>query len=142
MRLVLVILCSLLISGCAGVSTMPGSTLHVDGCSDGVEGLSPGKFNLTSSDIEKVHGKPDKIISTENGEQWYYPNGLKWRGVVVWIVVPIPLILPVGHDYHVVNFSNGLCTSEEFQFDENDHGFACGLFWGDQYGSAFQCGTR
>ena len=147
MRLVFVILCSLLMSGCVGVSTMPGTSVHFDGCSisstanDGTL-IYKGRFELTGSDVEKLYGKPEKIISTENGERWYYPNGLKWRGVVFWIVGPIPLVIPIGHDYHIFSVSDGLCKSEDLELDESDHAFACGLFWGNQNGYEFLCGSN
>ena len=145
MRLVLVVLYCTLLSGCIGVASLPGSINHQDGCSDasGMAGIGDHKFKLSKPDMEKIYGKPEKIIATEGGEQWYYPSGLKWRGIVVYVIAPIPLAIPIGRDYHIVNFKGELCDSEDRQLDGDPwHGFQCG-FLSDRAGAmALQCSSN
>ena len=145
MRLALIIICSIVMTGCMGVTSLSGYTDHVDGCSNGsvAVGIGSHKYKLSKTDMETLYGKPEKIVTEENNiEQWYYPNGLKWRGVIVSVIVPIPLILPVGKDFHIVNFSNGWCESEDFQIDQDvQHGFRCG-YLGYHGSMMLQCGTN
>lgn len=141
MRVVLVVLWCTFLSGCMGIATVPGSTHHQDGCSNGsiAVGIGDHKYKLSKTDMERVYGKPEKVVMAESGEQWYYQNGLKWRGIIVYVIAPIPLLVPVGHDFHIVNFKGELCDSEDFQLDEDWAGFQCG-FLGDRHGAmALQC---
>jgi len=144
MRVILTVCITLLLSGCFGVQALSGATYHQDGCSDGsaAVGIGEAKYKLSVADMEKVYGKPAKIVTTATGQQWFYPDGRKWRGVLVYVIVPIPLALPTGRDYHIVNFKKNWCDSEDYQMDMDEaHGFRCG-FLGDRHGAmAFQCGN-
>ena len=72
--------------------------------------------------------------------QWFYPKGLKWRGVVIWVVLPVPLMVPIGRDYEILTFHGNECVDDKYQIDEGfDSGLQCGLLPDASGGSAPQC---
>lgn len=130
------------LQGCIGGEGIQGGVEHYDGCSVGSGAVSVGdqKIRLTGGDMVRVYGKPEKTSGSGDAEDWYYPAGQKWRGAVVYVILPIPLLVPTGHDYHVLHFRQGLCETEDFQIDADQvHDFQCGLL-SDRHGSmALQC---
>jgi hypothetical protein len=73
------------------------------------------KSNCTSEWLRTYWGDPEHIshISANSDEIWTYKSGLVWEGVVPFVIIPIPLVLPVAkekvcfslHDGHVVSVS-------------------------------------
>jgi hypothetical protein len=58
------------------------------------------RSNCTSEWLRNYWGDPDRIshISGGSGEQWTYKFGLVWEGVVPFVIIPIPLVLPVAKE--------------------------------------------
>jgi hypothetical protein len=55
----------------------------------------------TSNWLEDHWGKPNKISHAGAGsldEIWTYKFGLRWDGVLLAVVVPIPIAVPVGRE--------------------------------------------
>lgn len=47
--------------------------------------------------LKKHWGAPNKKEPLgEGSEIWTYDNGLQWAGFAPWIIIPIPLFVPVG----------------------------------------------
>ncbi|MEO1406291.1 MAG: hypothetical protein AAFV54_07335 [Pseudomonadota bacterium] len=44
-------------------------------------------------------------LAAEGEEEWTYRGGVAWRGVALWVVVPIPLVAPVGYNTVKMRFS-------------------------------------
>ena len=62
--------------------------------------------NPNKSEITAAWGKPDKVIPQgTQAEIWQYSNGFNWRGVVLMIGIPIPLVLPLSRSYTEVYFA-------------------------------------
>ena len=68
----------------------------------------------TSELLRKYWNSPDLVTKSAGSEQiWTYKTRLVWKGVIPFVIVPIPLILPVArekvcltlHDGHVVSAS-------------------------------------
>ena len=69
---------------------------------------------LTYSDDQLVElwGKPDTIeyIHSQGGkatEQWIYSREIGWSGVIAFVVIPIPLVVPVGYRDTILTIENG-----------------------------------
>lgn len=74
----------------------------------------------TAEWLQQHWGRPDRITRIGSGstavadEVWTYRFGPIWKGVIPALIVPIPLVLPLGrekvsftlHDGHVVSVSS------------------------------------
>lgn len=121
----LLLVCCLL-TACVGAGTLTGLTLAWDVKDVGEMGLCPISYekmivgcpvkplpNATS--VQEI--TPNKLIA-----MWGLPetdnvvNGLRiitfhqslaWRGLVVFVIVPIPLLVPLGHNEAQFSFQQG-----------------------------------
>jgi hypothetical protein len=87
-------------------------------------GVTPTSY--TKADIRQVWGEPDAITLTGGTEKWLYKGKLSWGGVmVIAIVVPVPILVPVGRDSTELIFTGelltGVVTDREKRFS-----FFCG----------------
>jgi len=65
---------------------------------------------ITRDDILAKWGKPKRKYTENDREYWAYNHSLAWRGAVVWIIVPIPLLVPAGFNETVVEFDGNNAT--------------------------------
>ena len=64
------------------------------------------------SDVVAEWGKPDDIvIVNDKSKKLIYKKGLRWKGIVIIIGIPIPLSIPVGHKTITFNFENNLLNN-------------------------------
>ncbi len=96
----------------------------------------------TAVELRATWGEPDRIEPRELGkEEWIYKtNGLRWSGLVLYVVViPLPAMIPVGSQY--VSF---LIHGEHIErATRADWAFKAGAycgFFGMMYGG-LGCGT-
>jgi len=116
------------LSGCAGlvVSTVKNKDLNIEGV--GIPDFQKEKSVKANEQIrqhlrgylvkgfhvgEKVSkdsalehwGKADRIIKNGDIEEWQYlGNGHIWVGIIPMIVIPIPLVVPIGHNQTLLTF--------------------------------------
>lgn len=84
-----------------------------------IEGASP----ITSEELLAHWGKPDDIYKDElRKEIWRYEFGLRWNGLIIGFIVPIPLVIPVGHDYIEFHIQNNTVTSAFMKDDSGSNG--------------------
>lgn len=132
MKLVLLLCCALL-SGCVGaVVFFPDVVSHT---SPGLAlGAQRGKILRHPPTTEKYNkekvtnlwGTPDLVVSTEHGERWHYARGFTWSGILLFVIVPIPLMAPVGHSHTALEFEGSeLINIEEDR--EWSFGGVCGF---------------
>lgn len=71
-----------------------------------VEGSAPW---ITSEDLRRYWGPPDSVERIPQGnEQWQYNFGRRWNGIGLLVAfVPLPLMIPVGHEYILFTIENG-----------------------------------
>lgn len=84
---------------------------------------------ITSEELLDAWGKPDHIERvTTNKEEWTYNFGLRWNGIfALVVVVPVPLIVPVGHKYVTFTVENGKLISA-YMKDISRSGAGCNNF--------------
>lgn len=154
MRLILmIILSSFLVAGCVGAGTITtrsdtteiGASSWVRMCPTKEIGeLTACKSEearfLTVENFKSLWGEPKSYGSEEGQEYFVYNRSLAWRGVLVFIIIPIPLLLPVGHNETTLFFEHGKLIRtirEEFKSNaavcglhsEGPNGFGCVTGW-------------
>ena len=86
----------------------------------GSEGVSP----VTSEELLVYWGKPDDISKDEfDNEIWRYEYGVRWNGLLIGLIIPIPLFIPVGHDYIEFSIYNYDVISAFMKDDSGENGF-------------------
>ncbi len=80
------------LSGCVGITVQMQKTKHVYGSDD-----VPMMLPATSQELVQKQGQPVVVRSSESGQEYVYHAGYDWRGVAVWLLLPVPLMLPVGN---------------------------------------------
>ena len=105
----------------------------------GCIGLSVGTFgtfenkrentSLTKEQLIATQGEPDEISTTGNCEVLTYYDGYSWSGIGAFIVIiPVPLLVPSGHDESRYYFINGksVATVSEYGEVTGILGYMCG----------------
>ena len=124
---------TLCLSGCFGIGTLFTETTVVDNPVISqkkghiwVKADMPRERTVMASELLDYWGKPDEIIKNDTEEVWIYQFGLRWNGLGLAFIIPIPLIVPIGHeelidgDKHIVSVTiKGM----------EDNGFICSLLW-------------
>ena len=105
--------------------------------SDSINGQFPVP---TKSHVFDAWGKPDRVDTSSQGNQrWIYKNGIRWNGIVVFLGIPIPLLIPVGRDYLAIEYSGDSVTAVDTVTNEVQSAAACGFYAFHDIG--FGCGS-
>ena len=86
---------------------------------------------VKKEDFLKSWGQPDEIVMKEGLEQWVYRKGLRWNGIFLFPIVPIPipLVVPVGWKEFSVEFSGDNVAVIETVTNEMTGGLLCMFLW-------------
>lgn len=71
----------------------------------------------TKDEIMAREGKPDSYGLFSNKNKWFYYHGYsgEWCGIMPYIIIPIPLMLPVcTHGNRQFTFENNLVTKQTY----------------------------
>jgi len=118
MKNIILIGLSITLSGCVGVNTVGSietTSLYVPRADESDYGRNVPRIETTSHALEHW-GEPDQKIKLDNGqEEWIYNKCLDWKGVFVWALAPIPLVVPVGKENTTLTFSaDGLFLMQRY----------------------------
>jgi hypothetical protein len=85
-------------------------------------------------------GEPDARDARPDGsERWTYRAGLRWSGLVLHVViVPLPLVVPVGRQSVTFTIRDGRVASAESRDTVFLHTWVCGYVL--SHGAGFVCG--
>lgn len=140
----LLILCALA-QGCVGVSVSTAKTqrfqnpqLAEEACVQGLRGSAPSATNspaVSSAWLESHWGKPAAFRRAPSGdtEVWTYKFGLNWNGAILFVLIPVPLELPIGTERVQLLVRDGQVVSGEQRFTHTAGGILgyslgpCGL---------------
>ena len=77
-----------------------------------LEPVSHAIPKVHADELRKSWGPPDKLSRLDRGgELWRYDFGLRWNGAYVLVlIVPLPLLVPVGYEYVEFTVENNLVT--------------------------------
>jgi hypothetical protein len=95
-----------------------------------VKDLVKNLKNITDAKEIKQHwGEPDERVQLDDKtERWEYSlDGWRWHGAMLHILVPIPVLIPFGHDYVTLVFQEGQVTSGTKVDSAPRKGFFCGF---------------
>jgi hypothetical protein len=72
----------------------------------GVEEIPVRPGTSTRAEVLGVLGKPKREYTEGSRDVWVYNHSVAWRGMVPVLIVPIPLMIPVGMNESFVAFEN------------------------------------
>ena len=145
MRHAFVIGMCLLLSACAGVLVMHNPKTTHD--SKQLELMGRGyisgdgeRSSYQKADVLQAWGEPDSKKTRGEIEYWRYEqDSLAWTGLVPVLVIPVPLVVPVGQNHAILGFSGGELVSAVSR-DRDMAGGMCGMFLMDHpAGLKFGC---
>lgn len=94
----------------------------------GADGVPPIFPVPTKSQVLAAWGQPDRVETFGIGrERWIYRAGIRWNGLVVFLLIPIPLLVPVGSDHLALEFAGDALVAAETLNNVPRAGGACGL---------------
>jgi hypothetical protein len=90
--------------------------------------------------LSSLWGKAKIDTTTGRERTIVYDQKLAWRGLVIFVLVPIPLLLPIGHDQakfmfqdqhlvHVEYTDNGLDAAVCGYHSEGPNSVGCIAYW-------------
>jgi hypothetical protein len=80
---------------------------------------------IVASDLLNYWGEPDEIVKNNGEETWIYQFGLRWNGLGVALIIPIPLIFPVGHEKLSFSMNGDKQIVSVTIEGQEDNGFLC-----------------
>lgn len=94
--------------------------------------------------LKQYWGEPDERLRLdENTERWKYTSdSFRWHGALLYILfIPIPVLIPFGHDYSTVIIDRGELVSGTHVKSGGRITFFCGLipFGGGYDASLWRC---
>lgn len=148
MQKLTIFIIAFLLSGCVGVATMHNPEKKHEELNFKLMGrgflfdYQEKNHNYSKSDVIEIWGKPDNKEVRGSVEYWRYKQeGLAWAGVIPMIVIPIPLVVPVGRNSVTLGFNGNELVSATSQYRDGSLA-VCGVFLMDQpSGFKFGCFT-
>lgn len=108
LRLTRILLAALVLQGCVGIGVI-GATRSDRELNDVFFGVDQP---ISIQAVIDRWGEPDEVQTAADGaEVWIYESGLRWAGLVACVVIPIPLIIPVGREVTSLSVRDGLVVS-------------------------------
>lgn len=105
LRILRIVVVSFLLTGCVGVTTALSTkkTTH-----QSAYYLSHGDMKIDDqASALRYLGEPEKIVNLQSGtEKWTYKKNVAVRGIYIWLIIPLPLVLPVGYNDLSLFFSS------------------------------------
>jgi hypothetical protein len=107
LRHILILIFAILVSGCVGIGNYTQTQFKMARSSDPVMSKTQSVLGRTKEQVRIAWGEPKAKFYDNENEVWTYhgKGDLAWRGIVVWIVLPIPLMMPVGSNDVRVEFN-------------------------------------
>jgi hypothetical protein len=81
-----------------------------------------------ADDLLESFGEPDERRAAADGtEEWVYLDGWRWNGPVLFLVIPLPLVIPVGHESTTYVLRDGV-VERDVRVEQTWSGFYCAPF--------------
>lgn len=128
-----------LLSGCMGIGFVRSRTTRFDDMERYFQNM-PGTSPRAAATLQQHWGEPrEKLALNDGRETWIYGHDLRWSGVMLYLLLPIPLLVPVGRETTSVDFENGQAVSVS-RVEESEICYICGFLPGPC--TSFGCGVR
>lgn len=116
LKIIIVILMAINLTSCVGYSVL--SEINA----------SFNKYDAKDkSGILKILGKPAKIEFMNGKENWIYNDNLSFRGIVIGLIIPLPLIIPTGFNKTIFEFENDVLCNTTIQHTGTSPEHWCGF---------------
>jgi len=144
-KLTLLFLASCSLSGCFGAGTVNGKALEWDAKDPTDMALCPisyekmivacenkslsnqtGVKDIKPNTLIRMWGAPNNENVINGVRTLTYHHGLAWRGLTVFVIFPIPFLLPMGYNSAKFSFQNQNLVHVEYTYNELDAA-VCGL---------------
>jgi hypothetical protein len=144
-RLLLLALACLSLTACIGAGTVTGRTFIWDAKESKESGLCPieyekmivdcpiksfphvtGSEDITPDKLINMWGAPDNLRVEHGRRTLTYRHGLAWRGLVLFLIAPVPLLAPLGHNEASLTFEDKRLIHVEYTDNRLDAAI-CGL---------------
>ena len=133
MSRIIIIIFALIIQGCVAIHYFPSTTNSKISTFPTKEEYAVcvpnnAKTNITTHDIMKYYGKPDKNYEKDGYAYLEYYQGKIWSGIYIQVlIVPIPLALPIKKQSCTYTIANDYLVKTERISTKESIGFWCGL---------------
>ena len=84
---------------------------------------------ITKAEVLAHLGKPTRTEGTSGAkERWVYETDNRWKGAVIYLVIlPIPLMLPIGSSFRAIEYSGDSAVATEIKNVGLTYRALCGL---------------
>lgn len=83
---------------------------------------------ITKQSLISGWGEPSRILKGDFEDIWIYPDHkLTWSGLIVYAVIPVPLLVPTGAGEFHIHISGDIAKSIEVT-SNSTLGFACSIW--------------
>lgn len=65
-----------------------------------------GSHRVSPDEVEAIWGDPKDTVIDSNTKKLTFNNGLRWRGIILLPLLPLPFAVPVGNSTVTFNFEN------------------------------------
>ena len=101
-----------LCQGCVAVGVYGRRTIETEHVGELFRDGTMPKGAVPISSVMREWGEPNaKETLGPDREEWTYRFGLRWKGVLLVLLLPIPLMVPVGYDRITLLVENGMAVS-------------------------------
>lgn len=95
--------------------------------------------SYTITDVTDLWGDPISRIAENGKESLTYNRSIAWRGVIIFLGLPIPLLIPVGHNKTTLIFENDHLVETTVE-DGKESSAVCGIISEGPHGIGCKAG--
>jgi len=126
MRTWMIIGISLLLGGCVGVTFINPEVLEKPPYLKAEQGqISHKKQEYSQFDVLSLWGDPKEKYMKNDLEHWVYNRELAWAGGVLYLLIPIPLMIPIGNRETTIIFEGDNAVNALYEIGRSQI-YACG----------------
>ena len=107
-------------TGCVGIGNIVSEEKNVQfnpALKEGTISSSIKPKHFTKEDLTSLWGEPSQQIVADDGrEGWVYNNRMAWGGAIVWVIIPVPLVAPIGYRSTTVYFDNNMTNDALYEY--------------------------
>lgn len=105
-------------TGCVGITNIKSAEKYVSFNPDLIYGtIRGGSKRYTKEEVSVFWGEADEHIIADNGQEgWIYNNRMAWGGAIIWVIIPIPLVVPIGYRSTTVYFDNNMTKGTLYEY--------------------------
>ena len=102
-----------LLAGCVGISFHGSRRTADEPLSTVVPWLVAGTTQPADASrlLERLGEPEERKPQPDGGERWVYRGDFRWGGVALWLLLPLPLVVPIGRESQAFLVRDGTVIS-------------------------------